>query len=346
MPPSLVYTSGTKCVVVSPKGPASGAKKWHPGYYAQMPHDSTQESQSYRFGIYDSIANDSNVKDVVWSPRWSDLEGGQGSYSAGFALVHSEINKPKSLAVPKRLIIRLNDVGYPATCPASSFFPSYLSSAGGLVQVGDTSTPVCIRKKWDATITGYFISMMVAYSAEFDSEPYFEGIIFERETAQQFSSGSPAGFTVSAWLTQRERLVLALSQAWITTNMIAGANYLFDQTTTVSYMQYLASIGIGNYDADTCPDCSIWADQIIQGALGGHDYRGHAPVWQGAEVSEMGANDVGPSGGYTPSQLASFANVAMHASHIGWDYNDWAGTPQQRWATGLQPYIDANPNPT
>ena len=50
-------------------------------------------------------------------------------------------------------------------------------------------------------------------------------------------------------------------------------------------------------------------------------------------------------GGYTATQLGDYSNNVMRASHTARDMNEEIGTDEQRWSTGILPYIRANPTP-
>lgn len=309
----------------------------------QILRGKAEMSQSSRFSWYSEIGSNTAVKGVVWSPRWQELEGNtRGDYSTGIALVRAEIAKLKSLPVPKRLIIRLNDVG--EAWPAENTFPTYLQygSPTGIYKANTTDGRAAWRR-WNQTIMGYYIDMLKAYANAFDNEPYLEAIIMYRESALQFGSGAPSDFDASAYEAQLRRLALAMKSSWKKTQVIAGVNYLTTSSLTTSHIAYLASIGVGNHSPDACINCGIWADRVMQGVTGGIDYRARVPTMQGVEVSELGLNSVGPDGGYTPKQIGAWANDVQHASYILWDRNTFTGTSEQKWHTGILPYINANP---
>jgi hypothetical protein len=341
-PATICIESPTQaCANAPPSGGGSGMK-WHPGHYMQLSRNHATMSQSVRFGQYNSIATNTALQGVVWEPRWRNLEGDtQGDYSDGFALVHSEINKLKSLAVPKRLIIRMNDLG--GAYPADDSFPAYLQAGAPPSLYQPNGRGYTYWRKWSAKVTDSYIAMMQAYAKEFDGEPYLEAIILYRESALQ---NPPGDYNEPAYDAQMRRLALAVKSAWKQTQVVGAVNYMQSLPVTTAHLQYLASIGVGNDSVDACPDCKIWGDRIQQGVQGGQDLRGTVGIFQGVEDSELGLNAVGPKGGYTATQIGAWANDSQHANYVLWDNQDYTGTAAQRWSTGILPYINANPTPT
>lgn len=368
LPPTFCI-DGSVCSPVPAPAARPGGVKWHPGHYMMVGrgnHDwqASGSQRDVRWGYYDSIGNSTAIKGVVLHPKWAQLEGNtRGDYTLGINYIRAELNKLKSLPVPKRLILRINDVGYMGSgglCPSPDYFPSYIAAAGGLVQTMTESKNgynVCLLKKWDATISGYFIDMMKALAAEFDNDPYLEAVIWERESAYQWET-PPSGYSDSANFTQRMRVASEMAAAWKNTMVLGGANYVMGgKEYTRDYIAGLAARKNGNFNADTCragdngcnkndSPAGIWSDSIIRGTMFGTDYRGRIPIFQGVESSELGWNTVGPSGGYTPAQVFEWADREMKASHILWDRNEEIGTSLQRWSTGILPFITANPKVT
>lgn len=342
MPPSTLCIDQTNCVNTQSSSTTSNSGiKWHPGHYMQE-HPGKSETLQTRFQHYDQISSNKNVVGVVVTYRWSWLEGNtRGDYSAGLALLRSEINKLKSLAVPKRFFLRLYDVGYNSAYPATDKFPTYLQS-GCLVAAGSNT----VWRRWNSTCMGYYIDMLKAVAKEFDNEPYFEGLYVIGETAPNLAGTTPSDFTQSANDTQFRRLALAAKNMFPKSNVVMPINWHWSTSATNSLMDYNKSIGVGQGNPDTCSDCSMWGDRTLQGLNGGVDYRGKIPVIYSIEGSVLGYNAVGPDGGYTAQEIYDFLNTKIKASHILWYRNMSTGTSEQRWDTGILPVINANPKPT
>ena len=317
-------------------GVVSG-KKWHPGHYMQILRSNSQTVQSVRFGYYDLIASETALQGVVVPFRWAQLEGAKGDYSAGITLVQSEIDYLKALTVPKRLIIRINDHAFGESF--ENTFPAYMNTEGMLYDQGFAIA----WKRWNSTAMGYFIDMWEAYATEFDDEPYLESIYLYRETAT--GGVNPPDYSGSGYVTQTERLVTAGAAAFTKTNVIMPVNFFVSTGATDDMFVHMESEQVGTGNPDTCklPDCNMWGDNTLRGDSGGVDYRGVIPVQYSVETSEIGGGQIGPAGGYTPQEIYDYWTV-LQVSHGFWDRNEFAGTSEQRWPTGILPFIQANPN--
>lgn len=351
MPPSTVCIDQSNCVSTTSSSAATTSSatndgvKWHPGHYMQELPGSAEAVQTTRFQHYDLISSNKNVVGVAVNFRWKMLEGNtRGDYAAGIALVRAEINKLKSLAVPKRLFMRIHDIGYNAEYPATGYFPTYLQSAC-LVQTGPNPVRT-VWRRWNSTCMGYYIGMLQAIAKEFDNEPFFEGLYVFGETAPNFGDTTPSDYTPEANDAQFRRLALAAKNMFPRSNVIVPLNYHNSTSATNSLMAYMHSIGVGTGNPDACPDCNMWGDRTLQGINGGVDYRGKIPVLWSVEASEMGYDSVGRDGGYTAQEIYNYVNGKLKASHIFWHRNMSVGTSEQRWDTGILPLINANPKPT
>lgn len=324
---------------VSTPEPALG-KKWNPGHYMQVLHGDFDTVQINRFAHYDKIGTNRAIEGVGVFYWWAQLEGARGDYSAGIALIRAEVAKLKSLPVPKRLAIRVLDANWGTTLPASKHYPAYLYSTGKLIQ-----TPhQVIWKKWDAEAMGWFIDLLKAYAEAFDDEPYVEIISPMHETAIGWGGMAiPAEYTEAKLDTQYRRLASELRHAWTRTNVWIPTNWGLSQAKMAGYVEYLRTVGVGAGNPDICPSCNMYVDGIIRGVIGLFDFRGHIPNVMCVEVSEMGNNTVGPDGGFTAQQIYDYANGRQRVTHLFWTRNNYAGTPEQRWDTGILPVINANP---
>ncbi len=341
-PPTNLCIEGSPDCEGVPTPPAGGVK-WHPGHYMQILRGSYDANQSIRFNHYDKIASNSDIVGVVVSFRWSQLESSQGNYSSGIALVQSEINYLKNLPAPKRLFIRMNDNAWGSSCPASSTFPSYLNSNGWLF----SAKAGCIWRRWNSAAMGHFINMWLAYAAAFDDEPYFEGLYLVRETASGWGGSTPpSDYSNNALDTQYRRLVSEVGPAFEKSNVILPANWYISVTKTNDIFSHMQANQVGEGNPDTCEDCNMWGDLTVRGLSGGVDYRGVIPIMYSIEGSELGGNYVGPDGGYTPTELYTWLDETIRASHVFWDRNINYGTSEQLWSTGILPFIESNPTLT
>lgn len=291
--------------------------------------------QSTRFGYYDAIANNTDIVGVVVPFRWNMLEGAQGDYSAGIAALQAEIQYLKNLAVPKRLYLRIIDMGYNQA--ASSIFPTYVLNSGATISTPTSS----IWRKWNSTYMDWYINMVTAYAAAFDNEPFFEGFYLIRETALNWGGATPPpDYNVGDYDTQLRRLALAAKTAWTKTSVVMPANFMGGQSVMDAHVAYLASIaaGVGGPDVLPPPHAGTHMYNTLTGASGGHDYRGEIPVQCSIEASELG----GSIGSWTPAELFAFANDTLRTSHLFWQRNYHAGTAEQQWPA-IMTFIASNP---
>lgn len=317
--------------------PAENGKKWHPGHYMKIlrgPHD---KNQSVRFRYYDEIANETALEGVCVPFHWGTLEGAtQGDYASGFALVRAEIDKLKSLAVPKRMILKIEDLAFRnhGDDYSNSAIPQYIHDAG---YVFKTNFAVNWRK-WIPAAMDNYIALVEAIGAEFDDEPYFEGIILGRETAPNWGGSTPPpDYNNEDYDAQYRRLAAAASIAFERANVWQPINYLGSQTITDNNIAYVSTIGVGSGHPDIFLSGGVWADKTIQGISGGVDYRGVIPIYASVEATSLGI-----WADHTVEEVYNYANDNLRASHMLWDRNHFAGDASQQWATGILPFIRKN----
>ncbi|MBN1237325.1 MAG: hypothetical protein JXB36_02430 [Gammaproteobacteria bacterium] len=319
--------------------PSAPATKWHPGHYMQILRGSAHLQQENRFPQYDAIADETHLEGVVVPMPWVQLEPARGDYAAGIQLVRAELAKLESLAVPKRMFIRMMDSGYLDDCPATSMIPKYVTDLGGTFQTNKG----CMWRRWDETVMGWYIDMLKAYAAALDDEPYFEGIVVLREIPLAWGgTPPPADYSNQGYREQLDRLMTEAVAAFERSVVVSPASWVASQTETVRHIEHVHAIGGAVGNMDVCPDCDMWADLAIRGELGGTDFRGRMPLVYSVETSELGLDAVGPDGGYTPYEIHRWANDVQRVTHLFWDRNTYAGTSEQRWPAILD-FIRSNP---
>jgi hypothetical protein len=339
MPPCLI--GAENCEAVG-RGPMP-KKKWNPGHYMQLKNNDEMDVQANRFKLYDEIADNKDLEGVVWKVKWSLLEGStRGDYSDGFALIHAELDKLESLAVPKRFVLRFESIAFGKTCPAG--FPKYLEANGWLFQTFN-----CLFKKWNDEAVDAWIDMIEAYAAEFDDEPFFEAVYLIKESSVGLRGAEPPpDFSMAAYWKNLRRIMAAGGKAFVKTNAVMSLNHAPGQDAMNAAMQYAYDQGLGHGDPDTVPK-SCWkgdpypkkGDVAYAGmkSYGGvRDFRGDMPSLRSAEVSEMGLK----LGDCYPSELYDHINNFIQASHMFWSHNTYAGTEGQQWQAILE-FIKTHP---
>ena len=152
----------------------------------------------------------------------------------------------------------------------------------------------------------------------------------------------PADYGNRRYREQLDRLMAETVAAFPTSIVVSPTSWVGSKAETVNHIRYVHSIGGAVGNMDVCPDCRMWADQTVRGELGGTDFRGKMPLVYSVETSELGLDSIGPDGGYTPYEIYRWANHTQRVTHLFWDRNDYAGTPQQQWPAILS-FIRSNP---
>ncbi|MBN1237109.1 MAG: hypothetical protein JXB36_01345 [Gammaproteobacteria bacterium] len=313
--------------------------KWHPGHYMQILRGPWHLRQDNRFALYDEIADEARIEGVVVPMPWSQLERSRGDYAAGIRLLEAELEKLESLAVPKRMFVRMMDSGYLDECPATSMIPEYVTELGGTFDTGKG----CMWRRWDPTVMGYYIDMLKAYAEALDDEPFFEGIVVLRELPLAWGgTKAPPDYNNRRYREQLDRLMTEAVAAFRTSLVVSPTSWVGSEEHTVRHIEHVHAIGGAVGNMDVCPDCEMWADLAIRGELGETDFRAKMPLVYSVETSVLGLDAVGPDGGYTPPQIYEWANDVQRVTHLFWDRNDYAGAQEQRWPATLD-FIRSNP---
>ncbi len=338
LPPVLCIEGATDCGAVSL--PSSEPKRWNPGHYMQFQvwDSSTDEKkQKKRFRAYDSISNNTQIKGVALRIRWGQLESSKGVYT--FDFLNEEIEKLQSLAVPKQLFIRLIDRAFSKksgpNCINDGYFPAYIID----IACTETSKGNTARI-WDPAVVDRMIALYQAIAAEWDDNPAFEGIYLIRETAKNGAILDDPTFSYQAYKQGLKNLVDAADTAFVKSNAVLSMNFSRQQDAEDMFSHLITTkVGYGGPDTmpdDTCAHWQIRSDKVYNGTLGDKDHRGAIPSIRSNEGSQMG----GGTGNCVPDEIRDWANDQLHASHLMWTRQNYRGTPEQQWNTGVLPYIN------
>lgn len=287
--------------------------------------------QSQDFGVIDSISSDTTIQGIELVLDWNCLEGAtQGDYSAGFAYVDAYMAKLASLAVPKHLILKVEE-GNPST---------YLINAGltGLSTDG-SYTFVSI---WTQAGMDRLIALSNAYAARYNSNALFEMFTPAEETALPVST--TLGATVSALSTQFTRLTAAAHAAWTTTQVRVPVNFLGADSDMRGLIDGVKASGVAYGGPDTYPEPwrMLQSNPIFRGlnsdlsANGAWtDLRGQYAWVAEVESTELGPQFGGPNGNWTLQQIQTYAHDTMHDNYIIWYANTWYGPVTNQWTAQL-----------
>jgi hypothetical protein len=328
LPPDPVCID-SKCASTPVAGPSS--IKWHPGHYMLL--DSLHPNTTRDFPLLDQISSETVLKGVLAVWAWREVETAKGVYD--FSTIDAYLAKLKSLSVPKRLIIRIDERKFGST--SGNVVPDYMlqdaTYNGGQAPMANGVA----ARIWEAPVMDRYIALLKALAARYDNDPYVEAIQSE-ETAVAVSP-KPNGFSQAAVLTQYKRMVAAARAAWPHTNVFISTNYLGSDAQMEELIAYCVANQTGIGGPDTfLPEWNraLQSDDILKGVKGsGKDYRGMTAQRSSIQNPELG----GYIGAGTPAQFYDIAYNQLHANYIVWDRNTYYGGAAQKWDTGLLPFI-------
>lgn len=301
----------------SAETPPTEGIKWHPGHYV-LPY--VGDRANY-LSYISQLSSDTNIKGIKIRLYWADLEGAQGDYTAGIALVRSYL--AAAGAVGKRLIVVVLPTKYGTS--RSGIVPTYITTdaaySGGL-----TTTAVTDRvstRVWDANVITRMIALSDAYGAEFNDEPYFEGFEIGGETALGNVVNEP-GYSSGAFDTQLRRLMTAARAGWPNTNLFLHANYykagLSLMPALIQHAQSLDFVWAGpdvlpdtGYPGNSSGNGPTDGDNVLTGVVGGVDYRGDIAVGPDSQSPSYG----GKEGSYLYSEIQTYA-ASLGSNYIIW----------------------------
>lgn len=309
---------------------------------------------------------------------WAVLEPTQGGYSSGFTVVDQLYNALAACGKRLMLVVHERSWGsfstnsiVPAYLQTSTYgavqsagtcvsgTASGYRKGGIVVANGSACTfssglsiyPVL----WEATVMDRLIALSKAYGARYNSSsyPYFEMFSPTEELAGSVPS-DPFGFSTSSLITQMQRLYTATRDAWPNTALRMKANY--GPTTAQQctfFRDYLVPLGVAIGGPDVHPGEEVWANRVFSNRLNEcQDFRGVVPWVSEVQPPELG----GKEGTWNAPQLYTYSTQGGRASGSGatgaglnslplwpqywvWTHNEWEGGTEQRWSTGLRPYI-------
>ncbi len=342
-PPSVLCIN-SKCS----KTPVSvaGGMKWHPGHYVWLDPNSSLASQLQSI---DSLSNEPTVQGVQVFVPWDALEGAQGDYSKGFALVDQYLAELAKSKTPKRMILGVFERKFGNPKPAGTscadatdgLLPDYISTLpqGGcaLALPGAAGGLTVVARVWDQSVMDRLIALSQAYGNRYDSNPLMEMFIGNDETS--IAAPPSSDYSDGAYISQLKRWFDASRGAWPHTQLRLEINWLGNDSQAADLIKYVSGYGIvGGPDPELpVPNVTrtIQGNQVFRAIRGGGQDQRNVMPWIG-EVQEFG---LGVKFTQEPSYLADYNSNVMHGSYMVWLMNGWLGGPDQRWSTGILPYI-------
>jgi hypothetical protein len=345
-PPSILcIDDSTNCAATEPALTATGIK-WHPGHYAE-----TQTYGAIPNSAVTDISGLKNVRGVVQRYNWSQLEPTRGNYD--FSAIRADLDKLRPHG--KRLVPLLMDRSWSGT--STVCLPAYLATEPGSNN-GIVIKPSggVVARIWNPVVMDRMIALSAAMAKEFDNEPLFEGLRFEEITPAMSpgASGVPSDYTVSALVSQWNRLASASRQHWKRTNVFFNTNTLGGVNGALQIIEHAYQTGIGVGGPDVIPpgaaDHQIAGDRVIarkpNTAKGDdptkfvRDYRGSIPIFHSVQTPQLG----GKEGTFTPQALADYIIPGVGSTHMSWVIAPSSVTIN--WVDYIRPYLANSPRAT
>jgi hypothetical protein len=299
--------------------------KWNPGHYMLVFLGDTPARRQMEF---DELAREPAIKGAQVRYRWADLEPRKGEYD--FRLIEADLARLQMHG--KRLVIQIMDRGFNIDRP-DRFVPEYLLKEpeyrGGAAK---TKTGYGVRA-WDASVMDREIALFEALGHRFDREPFVEAIGGE-ETAPSLGKQRPPDFNAAQLAQQLERWIGAGRAAWPHTVLLLYSIWLPSKLNDVWAACARSRGALGGPDLLPPPDKGTDGDRIVKGVGGGTEYRGRVPIAYAVQPSSLGIKR-----SYSPAELFTYAYDELHANYLFWIRNTAYGGPDQRWSTGILPFL-------
>jgi hypothetical protein len=314
------------------------AVKWHPGHYMMLANgNGTQDARSQ----IDEIANETSIKGVLLFVYWNQIEKSKGVYD--FSAIDLYVNKLKTMAKPKRLVVHIRDRRFGSTSK-TGIIPAYMLSdpiyKGGVAYQPDNNSVVA--RLWEPAVMDRLIALYRALGTRYNSSPYVEGFA-TGETAIGFGADKskwPSGFSHSTLLAQYVRFARSARSTMPNTNIFMNTNSAGSDANMAILIQALYESRVAAGGPSTIPNRLLSSQRVWTGATGA-DYRGLIAIGTGVESFVLG----GVHGDYTPKQIGDWAYNPLRVTHLFWIRNTYVAhsSPDQKWYTGILPYLRTNP---
>jgi hypothetical protein len=235
----------------------------------------------------------------------------------------------------------------------ADFIPAYLvnQSQYGITEF-DLNGSGLQARIWQKATSDRLIALTNAYGARYNSHPNFEMFTIG-ETSVNVSEGKD-GYSLGALDEQLTRQMSAARAAFPNTAVRLGANWYGSDGWMIALLKRAAEMDIAVGGPDVVPRSAVQSNQVFTGASAGStDLRGIVPFVAEVQSPSLGGK-VGTytaeqlylaamegvstrSGGATGSGTAVFR--AVEPQYFVWYVNTWSGGAEQKWDSGILPYI-------
>lgn len=387
-PPPEICVNGTcantAVAVVAPSTGSSGGGpiKWNPGHY--MASDTVLGPRG-TIATVQTEMDDINGYDNILGYRvlitWGALEPSEGSYN--FSLLDAILNRLKTqYNKPKRLVLVVLPGPFGSTRQPSdgSVIPEYLqtSSVYGPSPIAGSygwwggSSGGYVAALYRPAVMDRMIALIQALGAHYDSEPYFEAMMFQEDAWMASSWVGASDYSDSAFVQQAERMLTAATAAFPHTSVIMENTWLTSATQTQNFELWMVNNRIAPGTADTVGQSAFnlgyattglaWGLQAYMGivtpgsAYAGGDLRPRSRAMLDVEAMDISGTyyaNWGAPEGFKPLDIISALNNTYQASHAFWTHffgseNPPGGgtvksvSPWSVWSN-LAPVINSNP---
>jgi hypothetical protein len=315
---------------------------------------------------------------------WGAIEQSQGNYD--FSLVDAILNRLKTqYNKPKHLVLVVLPGPFGNTTVDGSVVPGYLQATSVY-----GASPVAGSYGWWGTYSGTpgrygytaalhrpavmdrYIALVQALGAHYDSDPYFEALMFQEDAWMASLLGSAPDYNDAAFTTQIERLLSASTAAFPHTTIIMENTWMINGPDTQAMESWMVNNRIAPGSADTVGQTAFnmgyantglaWGLQtyfgitVGGGSSTGTDLRTRTHAMLDIEAPDIAGSyysDYGAPQGYHPADVISALNQSYGASHAFWTHlfgsEDAMGggtvssvAPWAVW-TNLAPAINSQP---
>lgn len=306
--------------------------KWHPGHYVML---NGKGSLSEHLKHIDEIGDEPSIEGVVVRIWWAELEPYWNDYD--FSRINTYLWKLKQQPTKKRLIVRVMDREF-NTSSAWGIVPKYLRNDpiynGGLVR---TRTGYAARL-WEPRVMDRLIALYKNLGWRYDSEPLFEGVLTEESTLSLKSWDLPWNYTNDKLAWQYTRFLRQVKPAMPQTNLFMNLNWIGSSDLMKHLVQEVRDNRAALAGSNVAKGNKTLAQKVLTGWYGA-DYRWEVPIAHGVETAELG----GWLGDYKPWENNTHSYYELNGHHLFWVRNTWQGDSDQRWYTGILPYLRSNP---
>jgi hypothetical protein len=356
--------------------------KWNPGHYLAsggvLNPGATIANSSFLPWELDSLNNQNAFIGYRMFITWAALEPTQGNYD--FSQINSVLTYLKTqLNVPKHLVLVVLPGSFTNVSPGSSTIPQYILSGsqygpggyrvGGKITNsgygwwgGDGNGNTSAACLYRPTVLARWLALQQALGKAYDSEPYFEAIMFQEDSWVEGAWGTngapdyPGGNTTlpmyeniltttvaafphttvieeNTWCCGTPSLTTQLEQFMVQNRVAPGTADTYGQTWISAHNGEVQNWGLNAY-IGLIPSFNL---QNVLVFSNGTDYRPVIHSMMDIEGPDLGVvqnmgGTIG-SGGYTPQDICNALNQTYGSSHAFWTWlgNSSSLPPSAQW---------------